>query len=207
MNIFGGQREQDSRIRLSQEALKFARQGGILAYRNRSACQICSSPQAEQADINFNVIGLPIRHFILVSSPNVQKKQRFLDIDSIADDQADPHQVAQHVKLTTKLLERNQQTFERLVNGLKEILPADIESLIMQFEECGNCQSCMEICPICDIFRPFKNAAGKFDRKQIIRWLTACSGCGICEPLCPKHLPLHTIFQYIRNEIADEVLH
>lgn len=194
-----------NRNQLSQESLQFARQGGILTYRNRSACQICSAPQAEQADINFNVLGLPIRHYLLVSSPKVHKAQQF-DIDHIVDDEADPNQVAQHIKLTTKLLERNQQTFERLVKGLKDILPEDIECLLLQFEECGSCQSCMEICPICDIFRPTKDQAGKFDRNQIIRWITACSGCGICEPLCPKHLPLNTIFQYIRSELADEVV-
>jgi len=191
---------------LSQEALQFARQGGILAYRNRAACQICASPQAEHADININVLGLPIRHYILVSSPDVQTAQQ-LNIDHIVDSEANPSQVSQHIKLTAKLSERNQQTFERLVNGLEGILPKDIESLISQFNECGSCQSCMEICPICDVFRPSKDAGGKFDRTQILRWLTACSGCGICEPLCPKHLPLNTIFQYIRNELIDEVLH
>jgi len=40
---------------LAQETLQFARQGGILAYRYRSACQTCTSPQAQSADINICV--------------------------------------------------------------------------------------------------------------------------------------------------------
>ena len=60
---------------LTRESLKFARQGSILPYRYRSACQLCNSPEADQADININVLGLPIRQYILVHS----NKRKFLD--------------------------------------------------------------------------------------------------------------------------------
>src|SRR5512146_2164583 len=45
---------------LTSEALQFARHGGIVAYRFRSACQSCSSPAAKGADINIAVLGLPV---------------------------------------------------------------------------------------------------------------------------------------------------
>ena len=191
--------------RMKEESIQFARQGGILSYRNRAACQICASPQAHAADVNFNIIGLPVRQYLLVSAPDKQRTIQ-IHIDQLVDGKALPNQVAQHTKITNKIAERNRHNFERIVNGLEEILPDDIDSLINQLESCGNCQSCFEICPICDVFRPQKNEYGRFEREDIIFWLTACSGCGICEPLCQRHLPLNTIFQYIRRELADDLL-
>ena len=52
---------------LAHEALQFARQGGIIPYRYRTACQVCASPAADQADINLLILGLPIRQKIIVS--------------------------------------------------------------------------------------------------------------------------------------------
>ena len=46
---------------LTREALKFAVQGGIAAYRYRPACQMCTLPGATDAEINIGVLGLPVR--------------------------------------------------------------------------------------------------------------------------------------------------
>ena len=52
---------------LAQEALQFARQGGIIPYRYRAACQICKSPEATEADVNISVLGLPVRTYLFIS--------------------------------------------------------------------------------------------------------------------------------------------
>jgi formate dehydrogenase subunit beta len=51
-----GERPTESNDELTAEALRFARQGGIVPYRYRSACQVCASPAAENADINIHIL-------------------------------------------------------------------------------------------------------------------------------------------------------
>src|SRR4030043_1607058 len=51
---------------LAREAIKFARQGGIVPYRYRTACQVCASPAAKHANVNIHVLGLPVRQNMLV---------------------------------------------------------------------------------------------------------------------------------------------
>lgn len=190
---------------LSCETLQFARQGGILNYRNRSACQICKSPQAYIADFNFHIIGLPVRQYLLVSA-RIRLDGREIRVNDIMEKKADSSQTEQHQKVAFRISQRNQLVLEKIVKGVKDILPTDIDSLVTRFESCGKCQACMDACPICDIHRPLKDASGNLDRDSVIRWLTACSGCGICEPACPVHLPLNIIFQYIQTEMDKETI-
>ncbi len=48
----------ESTDELSDEALQFARQGGILDYRHRMACQMCAMPGAQLADLNIQLAGV-----------------------------------------------------------------------------------------------------------------------------------------------------
>ena len=62
---------------LTREQLKFARQGGIMAYRYRSACQLCISPNAHGADLNIGIMGLPVRQTLLLSARNYDLEKKF----------------------------------------------------------------------------------------------------------------------------------
>ena len=61
-------RAERSQKGLTKEALRFAPQGGISAYRYRPACQICSEPGATDGDVNIGVLGLPVRQSMLVNA-------------------------------------------------------------------------------------------------------------------------------------------
>ena len=188
--------------KLTQEALQFARQGGISAYRYRPACQVCTSPDARSAHINIGVLGLSVRQNILISARDEDTAER-LHLDEITDEQASPAFVSQHDRMLAKIIERNRHTYERVVSGLTNVLPEDLDALIEQLHSCENCQGCLDVCPICVVDHPRRGEDGNYVRADVTRWIISCSGCGMCEDVCPKHLPLNAIFLHIRTQLAE----
>ena len=185
---------------LAQEALQFAPQGGIIPYRYRAACQICESAQALEADINLGVIGMPVRQYLLLKIKNTVLAQYFQGSEQIPLDEI---LVAQHQRVTARLAERGQSTRSRLFRGLEGSLPADIDHLVEPLQNCDDCRSCLEVCPICTSDYPQRDSEGNYVREDVMSWLVSCSGCGMCEQACPKHLPLTIIFGHIQAQLAE----
>ncbi|HEX9091715.1 MAG TPA: hypothetical protein VF831_09515, partial [Anaerolineales bacterium] len=121
---------------LAQEALKFARQGGIIPYRYRTACQVCSSPAAEAADINFHVLGLPVRHQIMVTVSNARIAE-MIHLADLVSGKIAPGLSLQHERVLSRMRERHQRTMERLNAGLGDLLPSGVDGFIHQLESCG----------------------------------------------------------------------
>ena len=188
---------------LAHEALKFARQGGIIPYRYRSVCQVCTSPAAQHANINIQVLGLRVRQQILLSFGD-PKIAEIIHIEELTNGIADQALISQHERIVSKMCERHQRTMERVNEGLGVLLPADVDAVIRQLESCGDCQNCMDVCPICSVDRPDRNAEGHYEHSDITRWLVSCAGCGMCEQACPNHLPISAIFAHIRQQLAQE---
>lgn len=180
---------------LSREALRFAPQGGISAYRYRAACQVCLSPGAVEADINIGIFGLPVRQSVLVQTRNGKP-----DIAALTDGPADPELVAGRAHILAKLDERHARTRDRVLTGLAEVLPANVDALLEQFEQCGGCQACMQSCPACTVEFP-RRSGGSYERQDLVNWLVSCAGCGMCEQACPDHRPLSLIFNHVRRQL------
>jgi formate dehydrogenase subunit beta len=193
--------------RLSQDtagALQFARQGGIAAYRYRAACQMCASPSAQGADLNIHVLGLPVRQQVLIQGRDVDIVSD-LRLTDIAGEAAGDMLVRQHERTLAQLAERRGRTMKHITDALGEQVPKDIDALLVRFEECGECQRCLDACPICTMEFPRRSASGGYTRKALMRWLVSCAGCGMCEQACESHLPLAAIFGYIREKLDDEL--
>jgi formate dehydrogenase (coenzyme F420) beta subunit len=187
---------------LSYEALQFARQGGIVAYRYRSACQMCSSPNAQGADINIFVIGLPVRQYLMIQTREKEIADRY-QIMEMTSAVADEGLLNQRQKVIWKLSERHQRTRTRVVDGLADLVPSGIDALLSQLRQCGACQACLEACPICSVAFPRKGMDGFYLREDVVSWLVSCAGCGMCEQACVNHLPLSAIFGYIRQQLSQ----
>lgn len=194
----------EARGGLTQEALQFARQGGIVPYRYRSACQTCSAPQAEGADLNIGVIGLPVRQYILVNARNEATAER-LQLDVITDGAANPALVAQREHTIARLLERHRFAHQHLTDSLADILPANVDEVVRMLAKCDLCQACLNVCPICAVDFPQRGEDGNYRREDVKRWLVSCAGCGMCEQACPNHMPLSAIFGQIREQLAEQV--
>lgn len=190
---------------LTEEALQFARQGGIVPYRYRSACQMCLWPQAcATADIRLGVLGLPVRRALLVGAdPETAER---LALGQLTDGEAPNELVAQHERVIGKLIERRRRARQRVRSSLDTILPDDVQDVVALFEQCGGCEQCLAVCPLCAVERPQRNEEGHFGEAQLTRWLISCAGCGMCEEVCPQNHPLSVIFARIREEMeADYV--
>ncbi len=188
---------------LTQEALQFSRQGGIVRYRYRSACQVCISPQATMADINIGILGLPVRQYALITIQG-QPLAEALNLSAMAEDEIDAEMLEGHQRVTSRLVQRSENTRERIANGMAELLPENVAALIDQLESCGDCSTCLDVCPLCDIHYPQRAEDGSFRESEVMRWLISCSGCGICEQSCPQHLPLTIIFNHVQAQLAEE---
>lgn len=184
---------------LEQEALQFARQGGIVPYRYRAACQICESPEAVEADINIGVLGLPVRQYLLIRIQDEAIAQT-LELENLVS--VDAEFFEQHQGVVARLSERNQETRARIFTGLVGVLPANIDSLVEPLQGCDDCRSCLDACPLCTSDYPRQDVTGEYLREDVVEWLVSCSGCGICEQACPKNLPLTIIFGHIRDQLT-----
>jgi coenzyme F420-reducing hydrogenase beta subunit len=189
-----------SRKGLTKEALHFARQGGIVPYRYRAACQICQSPEATQADINIGVIGLPVRQYLLIQVKNDDLANNLRTENVVPIKQ---ELVSQHRIIIDRIIERGNETRGRIFAGLSGVLPTNIDSLIEQLQDCQDCRACLEACPISTDEYPRQDLHGVYNRDEVIEWLVSCSECGVCEQVCPRHLPLTIIFGFVRGQLAE----
>lgn len=190
--------------KLTQEALQFARQGGILAYRYRPACQLCTSPEAQGADLNLSVIGLPVRQHLLVSVSTRLAEQGFIP-GSASPENTIKRLLEQHQRALAKLAERNNRTRERIEASLGEYLPDNLDELLDHFQACGGCEKCMSVCPICYLHYPQRGEDQRYRREDIARWLVSCAGCGMCEQACPQNQPLSAIFGHVKARLLEEL--
>jgi formate dehydrogenase subunit beta len=189
--------------RLAWESLHFARQGGIAAYRFRSACQACRTPIGHGADVNIGVIGLPVRQKIYLDTIDSETAIT-LGREEVTSEE-DQSLIDQRNYIIAKLLQRGTHTRQRLADNLESILPRDIDALLHQFERCGECRECFDNCPLCAADYPAKDELGMYAREDVKQWMISCAGCGMCEQACPSHLPLVTIFTQIRQQLIDSI--
>jgi formate dehydrogenase subunit beta len=189
--------------RLAWESLHFARQGGIAAYRFRSACQTCRTPIGQGGDVNIGVIGLPVRQKILVDARDYETAKT-LGREEITREE-DQSLIDQRDYIIAKLLQRGTHTRQRLADNLESILPRDLDALLHLFERCGECRECFDNCPLCTADYPARDKLGMYAREEVKRWMISCAGCGMCEQACPNHLPLVSIFTQIRQQLIEPI--
>jgi len=185
---------------LAEEVLQFARQGGINPYRYRPACQMCIDPMPSNADITVDLLGLPARTEVLIGSND--ETADLCQLSKLTDGPAPSELIAQHARIREQVLARRDRTRHRLSEVLNGELAMDVDSLTTHLIECETCQTCFEVCPIYEYIMPARTA---LTREEVVEWLMACSGCGMCEAACSDHLPLARIMNRVRATIVESL--
>jgi formate dehydrogenase subunit beta len=181
---------------LTREALRFARNGGIAPYRYRHACQMCVSPAAQSADLNIELIGLPVKQAALVTARD-EDLSRELHLEALTSGMAPPSLTAQRDRVLVRLVQRRQRTLEHMTIVLSAEAPGDLASLLRHISACAPCRSCLQACPL---------YPGDFDvepTRAAQRWIQGCVACGMCEEACPRHLPLTAIISRINRHMLE----
>lgn len=185
---------------LASDTLKFARQGGISVDRYRPACQICRSSGAEDADVNIWVIGLPARQVIMVNAPTPELAEQLRFANSTLVE-TDNELLKMRQRVLDRVTTRNQHSRDRFIQELIDSLPATIEAIAEHLEHCGECRECLKACPICSARHLERGADGRYDRREVVRWMAACAGCGMCEQACMKNIPLSAVFSVVHEHM------
>jgi len=179
---------------LTNEALLFARQGGIAPYRYRAACQMCAQPIPEGADLTIGLLGLSAGQVMLVSAREARTADR-LGLAGITDGEAPPASVARREQLRATLADRRARVRARTERALADV-PLTVEALAEHLLACAPCADCLEACPV-------YNDELSDPKHDLRAWLEHCAGCGMCEQACPRGIPLAAIIGHIQRQLAE----
>lgn len=189
--------------RLTREALRYARLGGIAPYRYRHACQMCAEPAVQEADLMVELLGLPVKQMVLITAKNreIAKKLR---LHELTDGIAPGSLVARREATLSVVAGRRRRVLDRMVQALAADAPTEVNAFLEHIANCAPCRECLQACPVyTGEFSPAGDGGAELN-KAARQWLAACVACGMCEDACPKHLPLMAIIKRI-NLASDAV--
>jgi formate dehydrogenase subunit beta len=193
--------------RLTHKALQFARQGGIAAYRFRSACQMCVSQGSLEADLNISLLGLPVHKLVLIGTENQHLAEK-LGLALLTSGQAPSLLIEQRQRMLEKIAARHDRVREHTTSNLANHMPIELNELANLLMNCARqdppCQACLEVCPLWTELN-LRSNGGLSNKLKVEQWLESCVQCGLCEDVCPKHTPLVAIINRISQTLQDRV--
>jgi formate dehydrogenase subunit beta len=186
----------------------------------RQACQMCSQPVPEQANIHIQLFGAD-----LATGIPVELDANLADLLEIAEVNEPASSGRQAV--LEPLLEQRQQTRQKELAGMAERIASD-GGLPGIFENCIRCFNCSTVCPICYckncLFRTtsfdhtpehYLNAARRkgamrlpsdtmlFHLTRMNHMALSCVSCGMCTSACPADIPVGLVFSLIGKGVQD----
>lgn len=187
---------------LTQAALRFARQGGVAAYRYRRACQMCVSPLAPQAELSIELIGMPVKEFVLVAADDEATAEQ-LRLAELTSGLAPEAYLWQRERVSQRLRERHMSRRQAMIASLPSELPERPEELIAFLAACAPCRACLEVCPVYAGELSSSQAGEPVSVEEIRQWLAACAQCGMCEQACPQGLPLAAVHASLARALLE----
>jgi ferredoxin len=192
--------ESDHREHMTQTALFFAAQGGILPSRYRNCCQFCDKPFPEKADVSIELLGIPTQHNLVINL----RKPEFIDMLGLENfkDLPVPDDITLRREKTLKRLEDWRQKAQAYTSAHLNENHKTLTGLISHISTCDYCREILqEQCPLFE--SDWIKAESKPDPDIIENWLQSCSGCGMCESDCPKGYPLFRAILFISQKLQN----
>lgn len=190
--------------RLTEETLRFARQGGILLYRDRLACQICRAPLPENVDLSLGVLGLAPAQAVLVGARDARVAER-LGLADLTDGPAPETLRQDHARMVEATLARRARARRRLTAALGDV-PQSVRALVEHLHACAPCRACLEACALYDGELDAADTADEVALERVARWVSSCAGCGMCQQACPHEFPLAAVIGRLRESLVDRAL-
>jgi Pyruvate/2-oxoacid:ferredoxin oxidoreductase delta subunit len=177
--------------RMTEEALHFAAQGGILPSRLRGTCQFCEQPYPVDADIQIETIGLETSKHLVVNMSDERLALR-IGLGNGPSGSVPPglRDRREHVLGRLASWRRQARAFaESHLDAQQSTLPA----LIAHLQACNSCREWLQAaCPLFALNWEASHS-GELTEELDTGWLDACGGCGMCEHECPDAFPLPTV--------------
>lgn len=188
--------------RITDEALHFAAQGGILPSRLRPACQACDHPYPADADINIGVLGLETNRSLIIGFRD-EGLARSLGWQAAEEPPADL--VARRERVLEKLGEWRQRSRAYAESHLEEG-EGTLEGLVGHLRHCENCRSWISsACPFfADAWQTTSGGERMTDLEST--WLPSCGGCGMCDHDCPEGFPLSTVIGHLARRVGTTAI-
>jgi formate dehydrogenase subunit beta len=197
----------------TRESLRWSRQGQIAPYRFRQACQMCTQPYFDGADISIGVFGQAVDEQLLVMiEPDLAEEIGFCD-NGWTRPAMDDDLISRR-KTVGRLVSQRQVARRRLLDDIQK-RTAELADLLALLGDCTLCGHCQEACPLTslssfemdayDTNTPEYIAARLLD---LVNRSESCAGCGMCEAACHVGLPLFQLTQMIaeRGQIKSGIL-
>ncbi len=202
---------QEGTVSLTEESLAYSTEG-LTPAQFRVNCQVCDWPAPRGADIIIGTIGVATQQSLLVIARDERIDARFhlqMSTDRVATE-------AEVVCRETAVgAVANQRTIQREhMNQMRTWQFGDFCSLLACFARCTLCTDCLDVCPIYD--GELEGLLGVKGSRQnqrpalselvgLSRWLTSCSGCGMCQEACEHGVSLGLLISILSQHIREEL--
>lgn len=193
-------------------ALSCESQENQIPYQMRAACQMCDTPAPLGADVTIGCIGSALQGYLLATTAD-EETSTTLKLADVTDGIASESEVVYRETMVGKLADKRSALRVNLVNKQTRH-EEELNSAMALFARCTLCADCLDACPLYD--GELAGMLGVAEAHQqthplltelvsVSRWLTSCSGCGMCQEACEHSVSLTPIVITLSHRIQHEL--